>query len=75
MQNAIPLLSFENLYPTYDIVKSLISNEDTLELFIDNKKGSKELSDCPADINMKLIDGINKVTFINQNKLYSLQTT
>ena len=32
VQNAIPLLSFENLYPTYDIVKSLISNEDTLEL-------------------------------------------
>jgi hypothetical protein len=56
------------------IIASVI-NEDTLELFIDNKKGSKELSDCPADINMKLIDGINKVTFINQNKLYSLQTT
>ena len=32
VQNAIPLLSFENLYPTYDIVKSLISNEDTLSL-------------------------------------------
>ncbi|WP_244835414.1 ribose-phosphate pyrophosphokinase [Clostridium sp. BJN0001] len=32
VQNAIPLLSFENLYPTYDIVKSLISNEKTLEL-------------------------------------------
>ena len=24
VQNAIPLLSFENFYPTYDIVKSLI---------------------------------------------------
>lgn len=32
VQNAIPLLSFENLYPTYDIVKSLISNENSLEL-------------------------------------------
>ena len=32
VQNAIPLLSFENLYPTYDIVKSLIFNEDTLSL-------------------------------------------
>ena len=32
VQNAIPLLSFENLYPTYDIVKSLISNEDALSL-------------------------------------------
>ncbi|ATD55257.1 ribose-phosphate pyrophosphokinase [Clostridium chauvoei] len=32
VQNAIPLLSFENIYPTYDIVKSLICNEETLEL-------------------------------------------
>ena len=32
VQNAIPLLSFENIYPTYDIVKSLLSNESTLEL-------------------------------------------
>ncbi|MEG0295444.1 MAG: ribose-phosphate pyrophosphokinase [Clostridium sp.] len=32
VQNAIPLMSFENLYPTYDIVKALISNEATLEL-------------------------------------------
>ena len=32
VQNAIPLLSFENIYPTYEIVKSLISNEKTLEL-------------------------------------------
>lgn len=32
VQNAIPLLSFENLYPTYDIVKALISNEKSLEL-------------------------------------------
>ena len=32
IQNAIPLLSFENIYPTYDIVKALIHNEPTLEL-------------------------------------------
>ncbi|OOM78148.1 ribose-phosphate pyrophosphokinase [Clostridium puniceum] len=32
IQNAIPLLSFENIYPTYDIVKTIISNEKTLEL-------------------------------------------
>ena len=31
IQNAVPLLSFENFYPTYDIVKSLISNEETFE--------------------------------------------
>ena len=27
VQNAIPLASFENLYPTYDIVKSLVKHE------------------------------------------------
>lgn len=32
VQNAIPLLSFENIYPTYDMVKSIISNEKSLEL-------------------------------------------
>lgn len=29
IQNAIPLISFENLYPTYEIIKSLIQNEKT----------------------------------------------
>jgi len=32
IQNAIPLLSFENIYPTYDIVKGIICNEKSLEL-------------------------------------------
>lgn len=32
IQNAIPLLSFENVYPTYDMVKALVSNEESLEL-------------------------------------------
>lgn len=32
VQNAISLTSFENFYPTYDIVKSIISNEDDLEI-------------------------------------------
>ncbi|MFW2490061.1 ribose-phosphate pyrophosphokinase [Clostridium chromiireducens] len=32
IQNAIPLLSFENIYPTYDIVKAIVSNEKSLEL-------------------------------------------
>ncbi len=27
IQNAVPLVSFENLYPTYDIVKTMIKNE------------------------------------------------
>lgn len=32
VQNAVPLLSFENIYPTYDIVKSLTSDQSSLEL-------------------------------------------
>ena len=36
VQNAIPLLSFVNLYPTYEIVKTLIKEEQ--ELFLDKSK-------------------------------------
>ncbi len=36
VQNAITLTSFENLYPTYEIVKSIISNEKELTLHRDN---------------------------------------
>ncbi len=32
VQNAITLTSFENLYPTYDIVKAFITNEKDLEI-------------------------------------------
>lgn len=32
IQNAIPLLSFENIYPTYDIVKGIVSYEKSMEL-------------------------------------------
>lgn len=32
VQNAIPLLSFENLYPTYDIVKTIIREEKDLNI-------------------------------------------
>jgi ribose-phosphate pyrophosphokinase len=32
IQNAVPLLSFENIYPTYDIVKAILSDEKSLEL-------------------------------------------
>lgn len=32
VQNAIPLVSFENLYPTYDIVKYFLETEKTLEV-------------------------------------------
>jgi ribose-phosphate pyrophosphokinase len=32
VQNAITLTSFENLYPTYDIVKAFITNEENLEI-------------------------------------------
>ncbi|KGK89916.1 ribose-phosphate pyrophosphokinase [Clostridium sp. HMP27] len=36
VQNAITLTSFENLYPTFDIVKSFITNEEELEINKDN---------------------------------------
>lgn len=36
VQNAITLTSFENLYPTYDIVKSFVQNEKELILHRDN---------------------------------------
>ncbi len=36
VQNAITLTSFENLYPTYEIVKSFITNEKELILHKDN---------------------------------------
>lgn len=36
VQNAITLTSFENLYPTYEIVKSFVSNEAELILHRDN---------------------------------------
>ncbi|WP_160675516.1 ribose-phosphate pyrophosphokinase [Clostridium sp. C8-1-8] len=32
VQNAIPLLSFENLYPTYDILKTFITEEKSAEI-------------------------------------------
>ena len=32
VQNSVPLMSFENIYPTYDIVKSLIKDQSSLEL-------------------------------------------
>lgn len=32
VQNAIPLLSFENLYPTYDILKTVITEEKDIEI-------------------------------------------
>lgn len=35
VQNAIPLIGFENLHPTYQIIKALIANEP--ELMIDRK--------------------------------------
>jgi ribose-phosphate pyrophosphokinase len=32
VQNAIPLLSFENFYPTYDILKTIITEEKYIEI-------------------------------------------
>ncbi|WP_234121681.1 ribose-phosphate pyrophosphokinase [Clostridium hydrogenum] len=32
VQNAIPLLSFENLYPTYDIVRTILTEEKNIQI-------------------------------------------
>lgn len=54
------------------MVASII-NDDTLELFMDNKRGTKELTGCPAELDMPLYDGIDKVLFVNGTKLYSVK--
>lgn len=36
VQNAVPLLSFENFYPTYDIVKTFITEEKDINVHKDN---------------------------------------
>ena len=36
VQNAIPLISFDNIYPTYEIIKAFIENEK--ELILDKSK-------------------------------------
>lgn len=53
------------------MVASVI-NGDTLELFMDIKRGSKEIPDCPVELDMPLYDGIDKVLFVNGTKLYSI---
>ena len=47
---------------------------DTLELFMDIKRGSKQLSDSPVDIDMKLLDGVNRNMFINGSSIYTFNT-
>lgn len=47
-----------------------IINDDTLELFMDNKRGTKEIPDCPVEIDMPLYDGIDKILFVNGDKVY-----
>lgn len=56
------------------MVASII-NTDTLELFMDNKRGTKELTDCPAELDMPLYDGIDKVLFVDGTKLYTVKTS
>lgn len=53
------------------MVASVI-NDDTLELFMDIVRGSKEIPSCPMQIDMPLYDGIDKVLFVNGEKLYEI---
>ena len=50
-----------------------ITNDDTLEMMMDISRGSKEVSDCPAELGMRLVDGIDRIMFINCSKLYSVR--
>lgn len=56
------------------MVASVI-NDDTLELFMDIARGSKEIPSCPMQIDMPLYDGIDKVMFVNGEKLYEIATS
>lgn len=50
-----------------------IVNGDTVELMVDLVRGEKRITDCPADIDNKLIDAIDRIMFISDTKLYSLK--
>lgn len=50
-----------------------IVNDNTLELMFNLSTGSKEITDCPVELDMPLIDGIDRTLFISGTKLYSLK--
>ena len=50
-----------------------IINDDTMELMMDVSRGSKEVTDCPVEIGMPLVDGIDRSLFVNGSKLYSVK--
>jgi hypothetical protein len=51
-----------------------IKDDDTLEMFYDIKRGSKEITDCPVEATMPLYDGVSNVLFTNDSKLQSAST-
>lgn len=51
-----------------------IKDHDTMEMFYDLVKGSKEIKNSPIELDMTLHDGISQVLFINDSKLQSVRT-
>jgi len=64
-----------NLTVTQKGMAMTIKDDDTLEMFYDIKRGSKEITDCPVESGMNLCDGITNVLFINDSKLQSIKTS
>ena len=51
-----------------------VKDQNTLELFYDIKRGTKEISDSPIELSMELCDGVTQVMFISDTKLYSIKS-
>ena len=50
-----------------------VIEDDTLELMMDIKRGEKRITDCPAELTMPLVDGLDRIMFISGTKLFSLK--
>ena len=54
-------------------MKVSIIEHDTMELMMDFKRGEKRVTDCPADDANTLVDGIDRLMFISDTKLYAMK--
>lgn len=55
-------------------MKVSICGDDTLELMMDAAtRGTRRVNDCPADMTTPLVDGIDRLMFISDTKLYAFK--
>lgn len=54
-------------------MKVSICGDDTLELMMDATRGARRVNDCPADMTTPLVDGIDRLMFISDKKLYAFK--